>query len=370
MEGLTLIIGPPGTGKTDVAAQIIENVYNQSSGKILLITKSNKALDHLFSKIKNSSIPKEEILRLGGKNEDWGNMGRVEELLRIRKELLDEVEILVKSLGEVGDHATSCEQVLYFYNTVVKPKILAFRLSSSEFPFIEYMKTKVSPSKQLYTEFIDYVEELFEKVGRTRPYELLRSGKDRQDYLLLNQSRIIAMTCTYAALHRRDFIKLGFKYETLIIEESAQMLDIETFIPLILQDSALKRTVMIGDDKQLPPVIQDKSLVKPFSRSMFERILKNNHGILLDVQFRARSEICDLYRSVYPSLKDYEKFNQENPSFNPGFEQLVQVINVGDYKGRGESFPRKHFIQNLGEAEYVVQTFMYMRLLQYIYNLI
>ena len=40
-----------------------------------------------------------------------------------------------------------------------------------------------------------------------------------------------------------------------------------------------------------------------------------------------------------------------------------QVINVNDYKGQGESEPVPYFYQNVGEAEYCVAAFMYMRLL-------
>ena len=36
-----------------------------------------------------------------------------------------------------------------------------------------------------------------------------------------------------------------------------------------------------------------------------------------------------------------------------------------DYKGKGEMEPTPHFIQNLGEAEYAVALYMYMRLLGY-----
>jgi intron-binding protein aquarius len=38
---------------------------------------------------------------------------------------------------------------------------------------------------------------------------------------------------------------------------------------------------------------------------------------------------------------------------------------VPDYKGAGEAEPTPHFIQNLGEAEYAVALYQYMRLLGY-----
>lgn len=52
LPGLTMIVGPPGTGKTDVAVQIISNIYHNSPNEhTLLITHSNQALNQLFEKI-------------------------------------------------------------------------------------------------------------------------------------------------------------------------------------------------------------------------------------------------------------------------------------------------------------------------------
>ena len=36
-------------------------------------------------------------------------------------------------------------------------------------------------------------------------------GADRSNYLLVKEAKIIAMTCTHAALKRRDLVELGFK---------------------------------------------------------------------------------------------------------------------------------------------------------------
>ena len=55
------------------------------------------------------------------------------------------------------------------------------------------------------------------------------------NYLMTKQAKIVAMTCTHAALKRREFLELGFKFDNLLMEESAQILEIETFIPMLLQ---------------------------------------------------------------------------------------------------------------------------------------
>ncbi|MCL7030325.1 hypothetical protein MKW94_020624, partial [Papaver nudicaule] len=50
--GLTMVVGPPGTGKTDTAVQILNVLYhNCPSQKTLIITHSNQALNDLFEKI-------------------------------------------------------------------------------------------------------------------------------------------------------------------------------------------------------------------------------------------------------------------------------------------------------------------------------
>jgi hypothetical protein len=89
-----------------------------------------------------------------------------------------------------------------------------------------------------------------------RAFELLKTTADRSNYLMTKQAKIIAMTCTHAALKRHDFLDLGLKYDNLVMEESAQILEIETFIPMLLQRqddnlARLKRVILIGDHHQV-----------------------------------------------------------------------------------------------------------------------
>lgn len=64
--GLTVVVGPPGTGKTDVAVQIISNIYhNFPNQRTLIVTHSNQALNQLFEKIMMLDIDERHLLRLG-----------------------------------------------------------------------------------------------------------------------------------------------------------------------------------------------------------------------------------------------------------------------------------------------------------------
>ena len=50
--GQTMVLGPPGTGKTDTAVQILNVLYHYCpSQRTLIITHSNQALNDLFEKI-------------------------------------------------------------------------------------------------------------------------------------------------------------------------------------------------------------------------------------------------------------------------------------------------------------------------------
>ena len=62
--GLTVIVGPPGTGKTDVAVQIISNIYhNNPNQRTLIVTHSNQALNQFFEKIIHLDVDERHLLR-------------------------------------------------------------------------------------------------------------------------------------------------------------------------------------------------------------------------------------------------------------------------------------------------------------------
>ena len=84
---------------------------------------------------------------------------------------------------------------------------------------------------------------MFQELEECRAFELLKKTADQANYLMTKQAKIVAMTCTHAALKRKDFLQLGFRYDNLLIEESAQILEIETFIQCC---SGGKKMVMHG----------------------------------------------------------------------------------------------------------------------------
>lgn len=409
--GLTMVVGPPGTGKTDVAVQIISNLYhNWPEQRTLIITHSNQALNQLFEKIMQLDIDERHLLRLGYGEEaletekDFSRYGRVNYALAKRLELLKEVERLQSSLNVTGDVAYTCETAGHFYLYQVYArwetflnKVKQLRTKSKEsvtplpaefvesnFPFGQFFANAPQPlfKKETFDQNWEiaqgcwrHLSRIFKELDEFRAFELLRSGRDRTEYLLVKEAKIIAMTCTHAALRRKDLVALGFRYDNVLMEESAQILEIETFIPLLLQDpqdgrNRLKRWIMIGDHHQLPPVIKNMAFQKycNMEQSLFTRLVRLGVPTVdLDMQGRARPTIASLYTWRYKSLTSlpHVEMRSDYKAANAGFVFDYQFINVNDYNGVGESAPSPYFYQNLAEAEYAVAIFMYMRLLGY-----
>ena len=401
--GLTVVVGPPGTGKTDVATQIISNIYhNFPEQRTLLIAHSNQALNQLFTKIVALDIDERHLLRLGHGEEElnteasFSKHGRVESFLENRDRYLREVDRLAASIGAPGAHGNSAETAGYFYSVYVQPSWTKFRghaasdnVSAEEvvsaFPFHVFFSNAPQPlfppeaDKGTVVDIADgcfrHVAKIFSELADVVPFEILRRDRDKANYLLTNEARIIAMTSTHAAMRRGEIASLGFQYDNVVVEEAAQITEIETFIPFAMQrpkngQTALQRVVLCGDHLQNSPVIQSLAFRQyaNLEQSLFSRLVRLGVPTLqLDQQGRARPSIAGLYQWRYPRLGNLPHV-ENSPEFlkaNAGFKFDYQFINVPDYKGRGEAEPTPHFIQNLGEAEYAVAIYQYMRLLGY-----
>ncbi|ODM21625.1 hypothetical protein SI65_02469 [Aspergillus cristatus] len=401
--GLSVIVGPPGTGKTDVATQIINNVYhNFPSERTLLIAHSNQALNQLFQKIVSLDIDERHLLRLGHGEEEletesnYSKYGRVESFLDNRYYYLSEVARLAASIAAEGAHGNSCETAGYFNTVYIQPAWAKFwdyaraeNTSTEEiisaFPFHTYFSNAPQPvfdpsaTKDTVLDVAEgcqrHIAKIFSELEDIRPFEVLRQPRGRANYLLVKEARIIAMTSTHAAMRRKEIADLGFHYDNVIVEEAAQITEIESFIPAALQNMKngelpLKRVVLCGDHLQNSPIIQNLAFRQyaHFEQSLFLRLVRLGVPfITLDQQGRARPSIAELFRWRYDKLGNLPVVEtaQEFKQANSGFQFDYQFINVLDYLGSGEREPTPHFIQNLGEAEYAVAMYQYMRLLGY-----
>src|SRR4029453_5273857 len=102
-------------------------------------------------------------------------------------------------------------------------------------------------------------------------------------------ARIVAATAHRASslpyLRNRAF-------EMAIVDEAGQLTEPLT-LGLILR---ARRFVLIGDDRQLPPVVRTRGL----AHSMFERLKRNTSAVtLLETQYRMHPEIMDVSNRLF-----------------------------------------------------------------------
>lgn len=379
--------------------QIISNLYhNFPEQRTLIVTHSNQALNQLFEKIMALDIDERHLLRLGHGEEsletekDFSRYGRVNYVLEKRLSLLKEVAKLANSVGITSDVAYTCETAgfFYLYHILSRWEEFLSKLGGSEkeasnvqklFPFAEFFKNAAPLFKgNSFEEDLEiargchrYIKKIFTQLDEFKAFEMLRSGLDRSRYLLIKEAKIIAMTCTHAALKRKELVSMGFQYDNILMEEAAQILEIETFIPLLLQNpehghNRLKRWIMIGDHHQLPPVIKNLAFQKfsNMEQSMFTRLVRLGvPTVELDAQGRARASICSLFNWRYKALGNLPHVlaQPEYQTANAGFLYDYQLINVDDYKGAGETEPIPFFFQvyllsNLIELMFLIIIFL------------
>ncbi len=181
-----------------------------------------------------------------------------------------------------------------FTNTAVDKMLGAMLDRDPSFRFLRVGRSSESP--ELASRLNDPGEYFTEDLA-------LRTGTVRAMKQLLDTAPVVAATA-----HRASTIPYlrTRAFEMAIVDEAGQLTEPLT-LGLILR---ARRFVLIGDDKQLPPVVRTKSL----GLSMFERLKRDGRAItMLDTQYRMHSEIMDLSNRFFyegrlrPGVADEER---------------------------------------------------------------
>ncbi|KAL8392977.1 hypothetical protein RB595_002967 [Gaeumannomyces hyphopodioides] len=126
-----------------------------------------------------------------------------------------------------------------------------------------------------------------------KKFKQLTKAAERE---ILGNADVVCCTCVGAGDPRLAKIK----FRNVLIDESTQSAEPECMIPLVL---GCKQVVLVGDHKQLGPVIMNKKAAKAgLNQSLFERLVKLNlTPIRLNVQYRMHPCL-----SEFPSNMFYE----------------------------------------------------------------
>lgn len=326
-DGFILIQGPPGTGKTKTIVAMVGSLLTGHIGnkpaaavpvvrpqipggqpnqvapmkKLLVCAPSNAAVDELVLRLKqgvktmNGSHHKINVLRLG--RSDAINA-------QVRDVTLDE---LVKSTmeGEANKNGpgSSNREKMHQEAGEIKTELNNLR------PMLE--SARASEDRALINSLQRKFDELKRRQGQigakidadkdsgntfAREKEIKRRSVQQR---ILDGAQVLCATLSGSG--HEMFKNLNVEFETVIIDEAAQCVELSALIPL---KYGCTKCILVGDPKQLPPTVLSQSAARfGYDQSLFVRMQRNHpqNVHLLDTQYRMHPEI-----SAFPSTEFYE----------------------------------------------------------------
>jgi ATP-dependent RNA/DNA helicase IGHMBP2 len=235
---ISILHGPPGTGKTTTIVQAVKLLSKQEN-LILVTAPSNAAVDLLTEKLSDEGL---NVVRIG-------NISRVDESLI--KHTLD---------GRLAEHP--------------------------EAKNIKKIRIQAADARRKARKF----KRTFDFSARQERKELYKEAGELSDWARQVEERILdqiissanVVTCTL--INSIHSLLDGYKFETVIIDEAAQALEPATWIPI----SRASKVVLAGDPFQLPPTVKSQAAAKRgLGVTLIEKgIQKFPQVNLLNIQYR------------------------------------------------------------------------------------
>lgn len=115
---------------------------------------------------------------------------------------------------------------------------------------------------------------------------------------ILEEAKVVCATLSVAG--SRELITFAGGFDTVVVDEASQGVELSTLIPLKLN---CRRLVLVGDPRQLPATVFSKvALDLKYDQSLFQRLEAGGHNInMLSIQYRMHPAI-----SKFPSDTFYE----------------------------------------------------------------
>ncbi|TGZ79287.1 hypothetical protein EX30DRAFT_115713 [Ascodesmis nigricans] len=312
-SGFSLIQGPPGTGKTKTVIGIVGamlTVHGQAiqvpgttqkkaapvTRKLLVCAPSNAAVDELVIRFKKgvrttkgeTVIPR--IVRIGrsdvinaevkdvtledlidarmGPALEKGNNQNMDELREKHTKLMEERDVLQKELDDCRANKQDPGNRLQNIDA----------LSAT----IRTLRRELDSTRNTNKE-------------NSRNLEIKRRQIQQE---IMNEAHIICATLSGSGHEMLRNVNVDF--ETVIIDEAAQSVELSALIPLKF---GCDKCILVGDPQQLPPTVLSREAAKfSYEKSLFVRIQENNskNVHLLSIQYRMHPMI-----SSFPSAEFY-----------------------------------------------------------------
>jgi senataxin len=376
-DAFTLIQGPPGSGKTKTITAIVGAVLSDTlrnrgttiavpgqprsdiaAKKLLVCAPSNAAVDELVMRFKNG------IKTLSGEERKINivRLGRSDAINANVQDVCLENLVSTKLGGGASDNKDqAATRKLFDDHKKVSEQIRQMReqLDSGE--------AKGDAASKLQNEFNQLRRQkqtLGDKIDIAKDDERLASrnadlNRRRAQEAILNDAHVICATLSGSG--HEMFQGLSIEFETVIVDEAAQCVEMGALIPL---KYGCAKCILVGDPKQLPPTVFSKEAARfSYEQSLFVRMQKNHPDDvhLLDTQYRMHPEI-----SLFPSRTFYDGRLLDGGDMaglrkQPWHQSmLLGPYRFFDVQGQHQAAPQGHSLINLAEIDIAMK--LYKRL--------
>lgn len=364
-EPISIIQGPPGTGKTNVIVEVIlqiilDNKINHDIGikKILIVSQSHTAVDKMLEDLVEATGGRVALLRIGRDEKLAEEIRKTYSINDVKEKWCEEVRNRCKIysdklLNEIGITNKDFDD---YYSALEQHSLKDTCMISESIGSISKIENKAINTR------LKKVLRILE-IQKQWTNQLMRC--DEAELYIIKSSEVIAGTCTGFASNK---VIRDVDFEYVIVDEAAKATFPELAVPL----NRAQHIILVGDHKQLPPVL-DTQLIKDnrekideekLKKGLFERLYEmfsDANKQKLTVQYRMHPVIGSLISQVFYDNEIQNGVEAKDRELNiEGYQNIaIQWISTSNCS---EQERREVVFQNNDKKSY--QNFLEQRIIR------
>lgn len=298
-DELALIQGPPGTGKSTAIAEIIwQHIRKEPKQKILLTSETNLAVDNAIDRLKIGQNNVVKPIRFGNTDnlESEGYFYSLEAIENWQKSNSNESNTVSHWVSNIAN------RVEYQEDELINSALDKWKIHLQK---PNYETKKLFAEK--YLEYVNLIGATGSSIGKLNSENKWTSFF--RSYLNVFEKKHFENK-NYDVLNRTKII-----FDTVIMDEASKATPPELALPVLFG----KKSIIVGDHRQLPPMIDGEEIKdllmsigekvlaktlshKEFEISQFERLFKNIDESIkgtFDTQYRMHPAINEAISQFY-----------------------------------------------------------------------